>query len=381
VPTYVLTSILILRKAGRPDEGRGARDEGRGKTDELFVGSGVLAGVVCIIAAFIAVDPFAVLDMKSFIASLVSQNGSFGYSGLTHHFAYSLTEGISLPLAFLGLAGIIVLATKGDRGKIFVSFPVVYYLVIVFRGQEFARYVLPLVPFFAVGAAYLIFEAVPHVVKTSLARRVITAAAVLMILPTAVKSVKADMVFASKDTRITAAEWIKNNLPAGTKIACDSTVFRPALRQPYSQLEDKAKFALAQEGLGALKSKKMELMMKAASKDDKGYPLYFMFEDPAAQGQFLDTIPAILFDLAALKARGIEYVVVNGQETNRAKEAFLSDMRGGAARVADFSPYPDGEFRLTNDKIDATCIPMAGRELFARNTAGPSLRIYRIKSK
>lgn len=364
--TYLIAFVLGSRKAGSPVLGKqGIR--------------GALAAVSLALVAFFFVNPFAAFDPRGFLGSFLQQSKAFWYTGLGHHFSYSLAEGISLPLCLLGLAGIISLATAGDRGKIFVSFPVVFYVVLVFRSQDFARYVLPLVPFFAIGAAYFVFHVFPHFVKVPAVRRAGWAIAVVLILPTAVKSIKADAIFSSVDTRIKAAEWIGKNLAPGTRLACDSTVFRPAIKQPYSQLEEKEWSLANQRGLEGLKGRKLELALKAADKNEKGYPLYFLFSDPAAQGQFLDTLPAIPFDLAVLKKEGIEYVVVNGQYRSSAEEEFLKILELQGARVKDFSPYLDGEFRDSSDTVDATCIPVSGRELFSRVSAGPAMRIYKIK--
>jgi 4-amino-4-deoxy-L-arabinose transferase-like glycosyltransferase len=364
--TYLVASVLSARREGRSVFGR------------QNIAGALAAGSLALIA-FFAVNPFSVFDLRGFLGSFLQQSKAFWYTGLGHHFFYSLAEGISLPLSLLGLAGLISLAMAGDRGKIFISFPIVFYSVLVFRSQDFARYVLPLVPFFAIGAAYFVFHVFPHFVKVPSVRRTAWAIAVVLILPTAVKSIKADTIFSSADTRIKAAEWIGKNLAPGTRIACDSTIFRPALKQPYVQLEEKERSLANQRGLADLKGRKLELMRKAADKNEKGYPLYFIFPEPAAQGQFLDTLPAVPFDLAVLKKEDIEYVVVNGQYRSSVEKEFLKILELQASIFKDFSPYLDGEYRDSSDTVDATCIPVSGRELFSRASSGPALRIYKIK--
>lgn len=363
--TYILAHVLAVRKERRASM-------------KAYLSGMFFAGGISAVIAFITVNPFALIDMRGFATSFCAQSGAFCYTGLGHHLLYSLGEGMSMPLALLGIAGLALLALAGDRGKILVSFPVIYYGVIVFRSQHFARYILPLVPFLAIGASYLVFHALPHAVRAPRLIKTITALAVIALVPTTVKSVKADILFSSKDTRIEAAVWIKKNLLPGSRLACDSTVFRPALKQPYSQLVEKSKYAANQPGLEALKSRKNELMLMAADKNDKGYPLYFLYEDPEVQGQFLDTLPALPYDIDALRREGIEYVVINGQVTNPSKEAFLKELGAQGSVAREFSPYFDGQFRQSLDEIDATCLPMAGQELFSRRSAGPALRVYRI---
>ena len=359
--TYFLAHILCTRKEGKLGAGR-------------FLAGGLSAAV-----AFLAANPFSLIDFSGFAATSSSQSMVFGYAGWGHHMFYSLAEGMSLPLVIMGLAGLVAIALAGDRGKIFVSFPALFYVILVFRSQQFSRYVLPLVPFLAIGAAYLVFHVIPHFVKAPAARRAAWAIAIVLIFPTALKSIKADMIFSSTDTRIAAAEWIVKNLEPGSRIAYDSTVFRPALKQPYSQLEGKKMSLANQPGLEGLKGRKLELMLNASDKSGKGYPLYFLFSHPEAQGQFLDTLPALPFDLETLKKEGIAYVVVNGQDRSKAEETFLKELSGQGSRVKDFSLYFDGEFRDSSDKVDATCIPVSGRELFSRVCAGPALRVYRLR--
>ena len=363
--TYALAHVLAVRKERRTSM-------------KAYLSGMFFAGGISAVIAFIAVNPFALIDLKGFAGSFYAQSRAFWYTGWGHHLFYSLSEGISLPLALMGSAGLAVLAAAGDRGKILVSFPALFYVVLVYRSQHFARYILPLVPFFAMGAAYLVFHALPHVVRAPQFRRALTAMAIIALIPTTVKSVKADILFSSRDTRIEAASWIKDNLRPGSRLACDSTVFRPALKQPYPQLVEKSGYAANQPGLEALKSRKNELALMASDKNDEGYPLYFLYEDPAAQGQFLDTLPALPYDIDELKRRGIEHVVINGQVTNPSKEAFLEELRYQGSVVREFSPYFDGQFRQSLDEIDATCLPMAGQELFSRRSAGPAMRVYKI---
>ncbi|MDD3088329.1 MAG: glycosyltransferase family 39 protein [Candidatus Omnitrophica bacterium] len=330
-------------------------------------------------AVFVLVNPFSVISPSEFAGSFIAQSGCFWYTGPLHHFFYSLSEGISLPLTLAGMAGLVLISLGNDKGRIFVSFPAVYYALIVFRSQHFSRYVLPLVPFFAVGAAYFLLQALPHFFKSSSARRVCAAAAIFLLVPTAVKSVKADFIFSSTDTRIVSARWIHKNLPPGERLAFDSTVHRPALRQPASQLEAKKEHSGSQEGLGKLKGEKLRFMIEAAGKRGDAYPLYFMYRDPVVQGQFLDTLPALPFDVERLKEEGIRYVVVNSQENHSEKELFLEELEASADKVMEFSPYDDGIYRESFDRIDATCIPVSDRELFSRRKLGPAIRVYRLK--
>ena len=207
-------------------------------------------GILSAAVTVLLVNPFMVLDLPGFLSSFTKQTGAFLYMGWGHHLTYSLFEGISTPLTLVGIAGLLALCFRRRMwGVIFVSFPIILYVLMVFKSQPFPRYVLHLVPFLAVGASYLIFEYLYDFFTFPLFRKLIVFIAICWLIPTSVKAVKADMLFSSQDTRIIAANWIKGNLPEGTKIACDSTNFRPALKQPYSHLEGKRGFLEEQSGM------------------------------------------------------------------------------------------------------------------------------------
>ena len=60
-----------------------------------------------------------------------------------------------MPIAIMGSLGLILIGIReGKTGKVFIVFPIILYLVLVFKSQYFSRYVLPIVPFIAVGAGY-----------------------------------------------------------------------------------------------------------------------------------------------------------------------------------------------------------------------------------
>jgi len=351
---------------------------------ERSVFSGRLwAGLGASAVSFIMVNPFMLLDHRGFIESFLKQSRAFWYTGWTLHLTRSLTQGLSLPVTVLGIAGLAMFFSRGRWGRVLAAFPVIFYILLVFRSQNFSRYVLPMVPFLAIGCAYSVNSMYVFLRKHTVFFRpgaVLCLATLLVILPTTVKAIKADMLFASVDTRFIAAEWIKRNIDEGAGIACDSTVFRPALRQPYSQILGKRAYVDRQPDLGELKSRKLSLQLRAAgSRKEKSFPLFFLSETPDTEGQFLDTIPSLPFDAGELEAGMVEYVVVNSQTSSPVKKRFLVELDKRAALIAEFSPYIDGKYRQTGDYIASTGMPLMDEEIFSRNRPGPALRIYKIR--
>ena len=336
-------------------------------------------GFLCSFAGFVAVNPFFILDFKGFLSSFMHQSGAFCYTGWTHHIVYSLFQGVSAPITVLGIAGIVLFVFSRDKWqKVIAAFPVTLYAVLIFKSQHFSRYVIFLVPFIAIGAGYILFDRVGNVVKRYRSGKVIAIFAAILLVPTTFKSLKADILFTSIDTRVIAADWIRENIPEGSKIVCDSTNFRPVIPQPYSQLAEKKKTFSEKEGDPGPREFKLDLMIEASDKGKKGYPIYFLYENPEAQGQFMNTLPALPYDVEVILSDGIEYIVVNNQIFSLAKDCFLQDIEGRTEVVKDFSPYTDDVYRGTFDPLATTYMAVSDKDVFMRRKIGPALRIYRI---
>jgi 4-amino-4-deoxy-L-arabinose transferase-like glycosyltransferase len=120
--------------------------------------------VYCVVAvvAFVAGTPYAVLDVRSFIAALAEVSARLrdghaamaGY-GWVVHLRSSLYYGLGLPLLIAGIVGLVLYWWQDRRaGVLFALFPVVYFAVIGGGQTAFARYVIPLVPFLCLSAAH-----------------------------------------------------------------------------------------------------------------------------------------------------------------------------------------------------------------------------------
>ncbi|MCK5451491.1 MAG: glycosyltransferase family 39 protein, partial [Candidatus Omnitrophica bacterium] len=129
---------------------------------KLFLAGKFWIGLLCVMGVFVVVNPFSVLDHQGFFSSVLKQGGAFSATGWKHHIFYSLAEGFSWRLTVCGIVGLILIFKKNTWGKILISFPLAYYVVLVFKSQSFARYVLPIVPFLSIGCGYLFFNFLPE---------------------------------------------------------------------------------------------------------------------------------------------------------------------------------------------------------------------------
>jgi 4-amino-4-deoxy-L-arabinose transferase-like glycosyltransferase len=343
-----------------------------------LLGSKILLGVTSLSIIFFICNPFSLFDFKFFVKSLVAQGGASGYTGWLHHIRYSLFESIGKAFFIFGLTGM-ALAFKKDnrRGCLLFLFPFLFYLHLVFLSQQFPRYAIPLIPFFGIAAGWLIFEYIVPKLGSISAKRFAVIVVFLLFIPLLAKSITADLLFTSGDTRIEAASWIKNHLAPGDRIALDHSFFRPSIVQNKEQLAQKHQYLNTQEGLKGIKEKKLAFVLQAY-KENEGYYIYFLSHNPEAKVQFLATVPSLPFDFDTLRIQRIEYVVVNYVDRQKNTEDFYRRLAENATLVASFSPYKDGSLRFSYDLIANTSLPLLSREIYSRKKSGPALAIYRV---
>ena len=344
-----------------------------------FISKNVFIGMFLSIAVFIVVNPFSVLDFSFFIASVVGQAGASSYIGWGHHIAYSLYEGVGFFTLICGFLGMIVLCVKKTgKAVLLLSFPLVFYIHLVFLSQHFPRYVLPLIPFFAIGSGYFVFECIFPKLKNKIAKTALICLCLVALISSAVKSVKADLLFFKKDTRVAAADWMRLNISPDSKIAVDHTFFRPTISQNKQQLTAKTNILDKQIGLTDIKRKKLQLALQV-EESGPAYYIYFLAEEPQMQGQFLATVPALPFDYEYLQSQGIEYVIINYANRISDNIDFYNTLKSNAVLVKQFSPYYDDEIRFSLDKIATTCMPVLSKEIYRRKRNGPAIEIYRLR--
>jgi len=351
----------------------GGRREGRGN----FVDINVLIFAGMAVFTFIICNPYSILDAGFFWESLTHRIRG-GYRGVGHHLTYSLFEGAGKASVILGIIGLVGFLKKDFKKAIFIiSFPALFYIHLVFKSQPFPRYALPLIPFLAIGIGFLLFG-LHERVKTNVLKTAIVAVSLMLVMPTAAKSIKADMLFTSKDTRIEAKEWIEKNIRPGTRIALAHTFFSPPIQQAIGQLKDKEGIVSKQPELKNLKARKLDLLIKGR-RPGESYEVYYLMGDNEAPGQFLNFWPVIENSMDDIREKDISYIIFNNMDPSEAIKELYEEAGNMLKPVAVFSPYKDDKFRFSYDMTELTCIPVGSKELFSRRAAGPYLVIYRIK--
>lgn len=186
--------------------------------------AGLYAGVS--IAAFVAGTPYAAIDFPAFVTAMQEitahlQGGHAAVAGpaWVTHVTISLRYGLGLPLLVTAVAGVLLYVLRDWReGILFAIFPIVYFAVVGAGQTAFARYILPIVPFLCVAAAYFVValaRVVADVAGRSVTGAVAWVIAIVLAAPSAWSAARIDLLLSRTDNRVIAAEWIYRSFPNG----------------------------------------------------------------------------------------------------------------------------------------------------------------------
>jgi hypothetical protein len=181
------------------------------------------------LAGFLAANPYALLDHHAFREGLEKQTDTAGEeggklgladtSGWTYYLG-TFTWGLGwLPSLFaLGGAGALI-ARQRRLALLLAPAPVLLFLYLGQQSRFFARWMLPIYPILCILAAYGVVA-----LAQRFGRRATLATAAIgtvVALQGLVFTVHNDLVLAKADTRWEAREWMKANIPAGTKLVVE----------------------------------------------------------------------------------------------------------------------------------------------------------------
>jgi 4-amino-4-deoxy-L-arabinose transferase-like glycosyltransferase len=171
-------------------------------------------------ASFLATSPYVLVHPGQAWsdASRVQRLARDGWLGFEHDsfalFSFSGRLWHTLgPALIVAAAGVVVaLAARRKTDLILVSFLIVYFVDLLTIRAHFDRYLLPLVPVLGVFAGRL---------------RSLAPVTLLLLVVPLTYAIRADMTLTKTDTRVVAARWIAQHLPASAPIAAESST--PAL--------------------------------------------------------------------------------------------------------------------------------------------------------
>ncbi|MFA5008053.1 MAG: glycosyltransferase family 39 protein [Candidatus Omnitrophota bacterium] len=323
-------------------------------------------------------NPYSILDIKTFLASVFSESKAHVYMGWLYHISYSAFEGMGLFMAIISIAGFIIfLFSKDVRRKLIALFILLSYLSIVFFGQRHERYILPILPFLIIAASICIVDFFNKFLQKPWKKYFFILTVSILIAPPLIKSVYSDILFSRKDTRTQATEWIEDNLPQGSAIALDYHFFSPRLLQSPQQIREKINFLENKNEFGGRMRKAK--ILKVLSEREKSYNIFFLGNDKEKKFIFSSS-PQLPFELDKLYENKIAYVIIHLDypSQNYPNSNFKNSLIKKAELIKVFNPYKTQNIDLKH-RFSTTAAPFSNKEIFGRNNNGPILLIYRLK--
>jgi hypothetical protein len=191
----------------------------------------MLAFGALMVLAFAATSPYCLVDFQQFVASLRSVSahlanghGAIVGRGWIVHLTSSLRFGVGLPLLVAGIAGTAwLLVIDRSQFALLAIFPIVYYLVVGSGYTVFSRYIEPIVPWLCLTGAFAVVQAsralAAAIRQSSHATALTWMAALLIVAPSLISAVQFDRLLATPDSRVVAADWVREHFPNGGTIA------------------------------------------------------------------------------------------------------------------------------------------------------------------
>jgi 4-amino-4-deoxy-L-arabinose transferase-like glycosyltransferase len=336
----------------------------------LLDGKIYICGLVMIIT-YLITNPFSVISFNEFAREFVALTRSEESFPFLFHLRYSLVGGLGLPVVLASIGGIFWIIVKYNRyGIVIFSFPIIYYFFCSFVSQGHARYVIPLIPFFAISVSFFIckiFQSRSFFKKRHLLLCILT---FFVVLPTLLKSFYIDYLFASGDTRTQAKVWIEKNIPYNTKIAFDHGFFTPRLYHSNKQLESKLEKANSK-----LQKKRIKLLLENTGKNPK-YNLFYLANKGELKSFFLFQSPIIENKWENIYREGIQYIVIHKRK--KEDSPLYLGLDKYAELVKTFSPYKDKNKIYSLDVDVNTAAPFFAKEIYSRRSLGYTIQIYRV---
>jgi len=194
--------------------------------------------LACGVLAFIAANPYAVLDFSAFHAGVSTQQalaggsdpeklGTTAASGTAFYF-WTFTWGLGWAPSIAALAGSAMLIVRRRLALAFVLLPAPIAFIVFMGDQQryFGRWLMPVFPIIALLAGYGAVEAARWLIRTRRMPVVLAAGAVAVVMlgQSLAGAVHNDVVLSHADTRNVTRAWMVRHVPAGAKVVVEPVV-------------------------------------------------------------------------------------------------------------------------------------------------------------
>jgi len=328
---------------------------------------------------YLICNPFSVIDFHQFFRDMTSM--PVGPPGILFHLMCSLRFGLGTPLLILSLFGVIYsFFCLRSKITVLLVFVLTFYVVLCYSSQKAERYVMPMIPFLILFGAFFLTEALSKF-KMSKSKRslILVCSSILIILPSTIKVGYSNYLFLQEDSRTIACNWVKENIPFGTKIAVDITTnSHPRLVRSKGQLKELkmyTKKAIFKRPKGAIE-KKLDLQLKNPHYPVETYNLFFLKDNPGFG--FTSTFPGLPFEWDEIRRKKIQYVIIGRSLYSSRLREFSQVINENAELVKEINPYKDKDRFHTTELTGVTGVHFVDSELRERERNGDVIKIFKV---
>ncbi|MDZ7361458.1 MAG: glycosyltransferase family 39 protein [candidate division KSB1 bacterium] len=207
----------------------------------------VLLGGLSIFLAFAVTTPYFFLDFKKAFHDLVYEVSTPHAGAVKQSMLAGLWWYISGPMREVGmntlieicaLGGIVwLLFEKNKKAWIPLSFFALYFFIAGLAAAQFARWIIPLLPFLAIFAGVFVAQIFAVIARRVPRQRLIHAASVTvsvsLVVPQILQSAENSYRLTRPDTRQLCKTWIEQNLPPHSRIAQEHYTYVPTPETTY----------------------------------------------------------------------------------------------------------------------------------------------------
>jgi len=186
---------------------------------------------VLVATVFVATSPYTILEWRDFSSAIAFESahlrgghGPMLGRGWIVHLTTTLRYGLGVPLLAASLWGLVYLILREPgKGLLIASFPVPYFALLGGGYTVFARYMIPIVPFLCLTAAYAVVKlallTVERAGRPAWANAMLSVLACLALVPSVDSVIDFDRLIGRTDNRLIAASWIQRHFPEGATIS------------------------------------------------------------------------------------------------------------------------------------------------------------------
>jgi hypothetical protein len=198
----------------------------------------LVLALACAVLAFIAANPYSVLDYSAFHAGLTTQQalaggsdpeklGTTAASG-TAFYVWTFTWGLGWAPSIGALAGSVLLLVRRRLALALVLLPASIAFIVFMGDQQryFGRWLMPVFPIVALLAGYGTVEIARWLIRARRMPVLVAAGAVTIVMlgQSLTADIHNDVVLSRADTRNVTRAWMVAHVPAGAKVVVEPVV-------------------------------------------------------------------------------------------------------------------------------------------------------------